>query len=165
MCGLHRLRTLRAIRSPANVEWTVGGVLEGALPAKLGEVISGYRLDSVLGKGGMGCVYRATHTKLGRQVAIKILAPSLAAETEYVSRFLHEAKIVNDVRHPNIVDISDFIEIDSPRLVAYVMEFIEGPSLGSVLKSRRLTVRQAVNVSLQLTDAPSTWAVNGTATS
>jgi eukaryotic-like serine/threonine-protein kinase len=127
--------------------------LSAQQPAEPGEIIGGYRLDSILGRGGMGCVFLATHTKLGRKSAIKMLAPELVSQSEYVSRFLTEAKIVNDVRHPNIVDIHDFIELESPRRVAYVMELVEGGSLGSVIRKRQLTLRQAVNVSLQLVGA------------
>ncbi|MEQ8985790.1 MAG: serine/threonine-protein kinase [Deltaproteobacteria bacterium] len=122
-------------------------------PAEIGEVIGGYRLQNVLGQGGMGCVYEATHTRLGRRTAVKLLAPSLVSSQEYVSRFLSEAKIVNDVRHPNIVDIYDFIELENPRRVAYVMELVEGPSLGRLLKERRLTLEQAINVTFQLVSA------------
>lgn len=122
-------------------------------PAAIGEVIGGYQLESVLGQGGMGCVYEAKHTRLGRRTALKLLAPSLCSSDEYVSRFLSEAKIVNDVRHPNIVDIYDFIELEAPRRVAYVMELVEGPSLGGLLKERRLSLRQAINVTFQLIGA------------
>jgi serine/threonine-protein kinase len=118
--------------------------------ADVGEVVNGYALDAVLGRGGMGCVYKARHVRLGRTVALKVLSSELASSEEYVSRFLAEAKIVNDVRHPNIVDISDFIELEAPRRVAYVMEFIDGPSLGRVLRERRLSLRQAINASLQI---------------
>ncbi len=121
------------------------------LPAELGTEIRDYRLDSVLGQGGMGCVYAATHQVLGRQVAIKVLAAELASSDEYVSRFEHEARIVNGVRSPNIVDIHDFIKEGG--LVAYVMEYVEGPSLGRFLKDGPLTVRQAVNVTFQLASA------------
>ena len=122
-------------------------------PAEVGEVIGGYQLENVLGQGGMGCVYEATHTRLGRRTALKLLAPALVSSAEYVSRFLSEAKIVNDVRHPNIVDIYDFIELEEPRRVAYVMELVEGPSLGGVLKQRRLSLRQAINATFQLVSA------------
>lgn len=122
-----------------------------ALPAELGTKIRDYRLDSVLGQGGMGCVYAATHQLLGRQVAIKVLASELASSEEYVSRFESEARIVNGVRHPNIVDIHDFIK-EAGR-VAYVMEYVAGPSLGRFLRDGALSVRQAVNVTFQLASA------------
>jgi serine/threonine protein kinase len=122
-------------------------------PATLGEIIGGYRLDAVLGRGGMGWVYAATHVRLGRKSALKVLLPELVSSDEYVSRFLREARIVNDVRHPNIVDVFDFVESQAPRRVAYVMEYVRGPSLGEVLQSQRLSVRQALNVTLQLLSA------------
>lgn len=123
------------------------------LPAEPGEQIGGYQLQKVLGQGGMGCVFLATHARLGRKTALKMLAPELVAQEEYVSRFLSEAKIVNDVRHPNIVDIYDFIELENPRRVAYVMELIEGGSLSSLLRQQRLSLRQSINVALQLASA------------
>jgi serine/threonine protein kinase len=122
-------------------------------PATLGEIIGGYRLDAVLGRGGMGWVYAATHVRLGRKSALKVLSPALVTSDDYVSRFLREARIVNDVRHPNIVDVFDFVESQAPRRVAYVMEHVNGPSLGEVLQSRRLSARQAINVTLQLLSA------------
>ena len=123
------------------------------LPAQVGEEIAGYELRGILGQGGMGCVFDAIHTKLGRRSALKFLASELVNSDEYVKRFLSEARIVNSVRHPNIVDIYDFIELERPKRVAYVMELVSGQSLGTILKARRLTVKQAVNVTLQLADA------------
>ena len=101
----------------------------------------------------MGCVFDATHKKLGRRSALKFLATELVNSEEYVKRFLSEARIVNSVRHPNIVDIYDFIELEQPKRIAYVMEFVSGQSLGAILKERRLTIKQAVNVTFQLSDA------------
>jgi serine/threonine protein kinase len=121
------------------------------LPLELGTRIRDYRLDAVLGQGGMGCVFAATHEVLGRRVALKLLAPELAGSAEYVSRFESEARIVNGVRHPNIVDIHDFIK--EPGRVAYVMELVDGPSLGGLLREGPLSVRQAVNVTFQLASA------------
>ncbi len=121
------------------------------LPAEIGSTIRDYKLDSVLGQGGMGCVFAATHTTLGRKMALKVLAPELASSQEYVSRFRSEARIVNGVRHPNIVDISDFIIEDG--CVAYVMEYVDGPSLGGFLREGAMSVRQAVNVTFQLASA------------
>jgi eukaryotic-like serine/threonine-protein kinase len=127
--------------------------IEEELPAEIGEVLGNYRLESVLGQGGMGSVYRARHTLLGRVAAVKVLSASLAHDEQYVSRFFHEARVVNEIRHPNIVDIIDFIRLEAPRRVAYVMEYLEGPSLGRLLGERRLTPLQATNLCLQLVRA------------
>jgi serine/threonine protein kinase len=121
------------------------------LPA--GTLIGVYRVEALIGSGGMGSVFRAVHSKLGRKAAIKVLADPLAADPEYVSRFFHEARIVSEVGHPNIVDVVDFIESESPKRVAYVMELVDGPTLSKVLHSNRLTREQVLNISLQLLDA------------
>jgi serine/threonine protein kinase len=123
------------------------------LPAELGEVLGGYRLDQVIGHGGMGCVYSASHVRLGRRAAVKVLKRSYAADTEYVARFFDEARVVNAIRHPNIIDIFDFIETETPLRVACIMELLEGPSLRQVVKQRPLNLLQAVNVMIQLVDA------------
>ena len=123
------------------------------LADRIGAVVGGYRLDAILGVGGMGCVYVATHPLLGRRAAVKVLDEALAGDAQFVSRFLQEAKVVNDIRHGNIIDIFDFVLSESPLQVAYVMELVEGPTLGRVLKEQRLTVIQAVNVCRQLLDA------------
>lgn len=122
-------------------------------PAELGEVIGGYRLDRVLGLGGMGCVYAGTHVKLGRKAAVKVLKRSLAADSDYVSRFFDEARVVNAIRHPNIIDIFDFIETEQPLRVACIMELINGPTLRKVLAGRGLSLLQAINLALQLAAA------------
>ncbi|MBI2373563.1 MAG: protein kinase [Deltaproteobacteria bacterium] len=119
-------------------------------PAEIGEVIAGYRLDSVLGHGGMAWVFMGTHVALGRRAAIKILGSPYADDRSHVSRFFSEAKVVNDIRHPNIVDIIDFAETTNPRRVAYVMEFLSGPALSDI---PRLSLRQATNICLQLSHA------------
>jgi eukaryotic-like serine/threonine-protein kinase len=121
--------------------------------ALIGEVVGGYVLESILGQGGMGCVYLASHTRLGRKAAIKVLAPHFASDQLYVSRFFHEAKVVNEVHHPNIIEVIDFIEQVSPRRVAYVMELLRGEPLSAVLKRRPLSLVQAVNASFQLATA------------
>jgi eukaryotic-like serine/threonine-protein kinase len=118
-----------------------------------GTRLGSYRLDALLGQGGMGAVYRATHIKLERSVAIKVLNQDLASDVQFVSRFFHEAKIVNAVRHPNIVDVYDFLELEDPKCVAYVMELIEGPSLSALLKKGPLTPFQAINATIQIASA------------
>jgi len=119
----------------------------------IGDVIGGYRLDKVIGRGGMGSVFKATHSRLGRTAAVKVLSESLSADQEFVSRFFHEAKIVNDVHHKNIVDIVDFIEDKELSRVAYVMELIEGPSLSEALKEHPFTLEQTLNVIDQIAAA------------
>jgi serine/threonine-protein kinase len=123
------------------------------LPAALGEVLGGYRLDRVLGAGGMGCVYAGTHARLGRRAAVKVLRGSLAHDPVFVARFFDEARVVNEIRHPNIIDIFDFVELDHPRRVACVMELIAGPTLREALGTPGLTPVQATNVAIQLCDA------------
>ena len=71
------------------------------MPEKLGN----YILLNPIAKGGMAMVYRAVHEPTSREVAVKILAPSLAADAEYISRFLREARTLMDLRHPNIVQV------------------------------------------------------------
>ena len=121
--------------------------------AELGEVIGGYRLDRVLGAGGASCVFLGTHVRIGRQAAIKVLATPLTGDEQAVLRMLNEARIVNDIGHPNIIDVADFIESAEPRRVALVMEYIAGPNLATVLSSGPLPLHQALGVVDQLIDA------------
>jgi serine/threonine-protein kinase len=122
-------------------------------PAEVGEVLSGYRLDRIIGRGGMGYVYAATHLDDESRVAIKILAHDFSVESRFAKRFFREARLVNEVRHPNVIDIFQFIELESPRRLAYAMELIDGPTLTRFLEDGPLTAVQAINVALQLVDA------------
>src|SRR5258706_459153 len=75
----------------------------------LGEVLDGkYRLDRVLGRGGMGVVYQATHLGTRRTVTLKVIAPRFLEENEFVERFRREAEAAGRLRHPNVVDVTDF---------------------------------------------------------
>jgi serine/threonine protein kinase len=118
------------------------------------DVLAGYRLGDRIGAGGMGSVYTAVHLATDRHVAIKVLADKLVRDEDYLSRFLSEAKLVRELDHPNIIRLFELIDLPSPtRRVAYVMELIEGPTLGMLIGRRALTPRQAVNIALQLADA------------
>src|SRR5438046_739755 len=75
-----------------------------------GTVLGSYRLDEVVGEGGMGIVYGATHARLGRRVAIKMLRAQYTHNPQAVHRFFAEARAVNQIHHPNLVEITDFIE-------------------------------------------------------
>ena len=88
-----------------------------------------HQLHELLGKGGMGYVFRAEHVKLGREVALKLLRGDYAKRRDAVLRFFQEAKTVNRVRHRNIVDVTDFVELDDGTTFI-IMEFLRGQSLG-----------------------------------
>jgi serine/threonine protein kinase len=109
-------------------------------PAKLiGEVLDGkYQLDKQLGQGGMGAVYLATHLGTKRPVALKVIAPQFMANAEFVERFRREAEAAGRLRHPNVVNVTDFGFAQMGRdTVAYlVMEYLDGGSLGDMLKER-----------------------------
>lgn len=89
--------------------------------------LGSYLLLARLAEGGMGAVYRALHRKLGRQVAIKVLQRQLAPDRGIVNRFLHEARAANTIRHPNVVEVYDFV--DSGPDIYFVMELLRGRDL------------------------------------
>ena len=95
----------------------------------VGAVLGSYRLLELIGRGGMGFVYRAEHTRLGREVALKLLRADYARRRDAVSRFFQEARTVNRVRHRNIVDVTDFIDLpDGTTFI--IMELLRGQNLG-----------------------------------
>src|SRR5437868_11811477 len=95
-------------------------------------LISHYRIISRLGAGGMGEVYLAQDTRLGRKVALKMLPADLTAEDERVRRFQQEARAASALNHPNIITIYEIAEMDSRRFMA--TEFIDGETLFERLK-------------------------------
>jgi hypothetical protein len=92
-----------------------------------GQRLGGYRIDGILGRGGMAEVYRATHLALEREVAIKILSPALNADPTFLLRFAREAKAVARLRHPHIITVHDYGEEGT--LAYLVMELAEGGTL------------------------------------
>jgi serine/threonine protein kinase len=94
-----------------------------------------YQLQQLLGQGGMGAVYRATHLGTKRTVAVKVIQPQLSAHDQFVARFRREAEAAGRLRHPNVVDVTDFgvaQTADGP--VAYlVMEYLDGCSLAEIV--------------------------------
>jgi hypothetical protein len=108
--------------------------LDGDGHELIGLVIDGrYRLDATLGRGGMGLVYRAAHVGLRRQVAVKILHPSLAASPEVRNRFEREALAVGKIDHPNCVSVYDVGRLPDGALYL-AMELLEGRALADVLE-------------------------------
>src|SRR5262249_10478700 len=106
--------------------------------------------------GGMGAVYRATHVGTGRRVAVKVIAPELAGNSEFIERFRREAKTIGLLRHPNIVNVTDFgITGTGDQTLAYlVMEYLEGITLAEFLKARRpMPINEAIAILSQVCDA------------
>src|SRR5579859_2321946 len=100
-----------------------------------GELLAGkYKLEKLLGTGGMGEVYRAENTMIGREVAIKVLREEHAENTDIVGRFLREARAANIVRHPNVVDVLD-IGQDEHGAPFIVQELLEGEDLATYMES------------------------------
>ncbi|MFN0247191.1 MAG: serine/threonine protein kinase [Kofleriaceae bacterium] len=108
----------------------------------IGTTVGSYRIVSKLSIGGMGTVYRAEHTLIGKTAAVKILHPELSANQEIVDRFFNEAKATTTIKHPGIVDVFDFGYMDSGHAFL-VMEFLEGMSLAKRCKAGRTSEGEA----------------------
>ncbi len=109
---------------------TVDG--SGVADRVAGEILGAYRIVRSIASGGFGTVYQAEHTRLARAAAIKVLHADGAASREVVARFEREAQLVNLIRHPNVVDIYDFGELDDGRPY-FVMELLHGEDLRAFL--------------------------------
>ena len=101
----------------------------------IGTLFGNYRAVRKLGEGGMGVVYEAEHQKIGHRAAVKILKRELALDEEYAQRFLNEARAVNIIRHPGLVEIFDYGKLPDGTLF-YVMEFLQGASLASRMEDK-----------------------------
>ena len=117
----------------------------------IGTTLSHFRITAKLGEGGMGEVYRAADTKLGRQVAIKVLPEAVAADPERLARFEREAKVLASLNHPNIAGIHQIEEAEGKRLL--VMELVEGEDLADRLRRGVISLEDALPMALQITEA------------
>jgi serine/threonine protein kinase len=104
-----------------------------------------------LGRGGMGVVYKARHSRLNRLVALKILAPEKERDQRFAARFTHEAQALARLNHPSIVGVYDFGETDG--FYYLLMEFVDGVSLRHLLHSKTLTPEQALAVVPEICEA------------
>jgi serine/threonine protein kinase len=118
--------------------------------SNIGTTMGSYRVIEIVGKGGMGYVYRAEHIKLGREVALKLLRSDYSKRRDAVARFFQEARTVNRVRHRNIVDVTDFVEIDDGTTFI-IMEFLRGTSLGRWSRSK-IDLPRALAILVQICD-------------
>ena len=121
------------------------------MPLTPGTRLGVYDITAQIGEGGMGQVYRATDTKLKRQVAIKILPPSLAADAERLARFQREAEMLASLNHPHIAAIYGLEE--SAAATALVMELIEGDDLSQRIARGAIPLDEALPIAKQIADA------------
>ncbi|QKW23674.1 protein kinase [Kitasatospora sp. NA04385] len=127
--------------------------LAAAEPGELdGRTLAGYRLEHVLGRGGMAVVYRAEDLRLGRTVAVKLLAPELARNETFRQRFVRESHIAASLDHPNIVPVYDAGEVEGVLYLA--MRYVRGRDLRALLdREGPLTGAQTVRIAVQVASA------------
>jgi Tol biopolymer transport system component len=121
------------------------------MPLTPGARVGAYEIVAAIGSGGMGVVYRARDTRLGRDVAIKALPDAFLTDRERTARFEREAQILAALNHPNIAGIHGLEEVGGARLL--VLEFVDGESLAQRLERGRLSVDEALAIARQIVDA------------
>ena len=116
-----------------------------------GSRLAHYEVTTFIGEGGMGRVYRATDTKLNRQVALKILPEAFAADPDRLARFRREAQVLASLNHPNIAAIHGLEEADGT--LALVLELVEGPTLAARIALGPIPLDEALPIARQIADA------------
>jgi eukaryotic-like serine/threonine-protein kinase len=110
-----------------------------------------YRIESLLGQGGMGRVYKAYDKELDRPIALKVLQPELSNDSNAMQRFKQELLLASRISHKNILRIHDLGEVDNVRFIS--MAFVDGPDLHHMLRSGKFSVDRAQNIAQQLCEA------------
>ncbi len=124
----------------------------------VGMVLQGsYRVERLIGEGGMGAVYEASHLRLPRRFAVKVLYAAVAEHAEALARFRREAEITSAIGHPHILEVIDFNEL--PSGAPYIlMEYLEGEDLEARIKRfERLDLVQATSIFRQAASALQAW--------
>ena len=123
------------------------------MPLSKGQILSDkYRIEQLLGEGGLGCVYKATDTMLSRPVAIKELRPELTQDRTIIQRFRNEAVAASNLNHPNIVTVYDLVQVGGTNCL--VMEYLEGGSIADlVAREGKVTVANTTDIALRVCDA------------
>ena len=118
-----------------------------------GQMVGEYQIEAKIGAGGFGTVYRAEQPLIGKQVAVKVLNRSYSSNPQMVSRFVAEARAVNQIRHRNIIDIFSFGVLPDKRQY-FVMEYLDGMPFDEYIKSRgRLPIEEAIPILRQIAKA------------
>ena len=127
---------------------------EGA-GALVGGVLGGrYRIEALIGQGGMGAVYRAEHVLMRKPVAVKVLHGEMSTMPEIVARFEREAVAAGRIQHPNVITATDFGRVDESGAFYLVLEYVEGQSLGALIKREgTLPEDRALCIARQIADA------------
>src|SRR5260370_33011610 len=106
----------------------------------VGDEFAGYRMRAVLGRGGMSVVYQAENLRLNNVIALKVLAPELAADDVFRARFLTESRIAASLNHPNVIPIYDMGSSDG--LLYIAMRYVSGTALRRIIKTRAVSSRK-----------------------
>src|SRR3954454_4796062 len=126
-------------------------------PDFIGQTLDGkYQMTRELGQGGMGTVYLATHLGTERPVAVKIISPQYMQRNEFVERFRREARAAGRLRHPNVVDVTDFgfAQTKGGQVAYLVMEYLDGCTLGEILdEEKNLPVAWSLDILDQVCSA------------
>src|SRR6185436_14148347 len=117
----------------------------------LGRTISHYHITSQIGEGGMGIVYEAEDTNLGRHVALKFLTPSMADDENLLQRFQREARAASALNHPNICTIHGIEQFESAHFI--IMELLDGESLADRIRRGPLDIDTVLTLGVQIVDA------------
>lgn len=126
-------------------------IVDAQAASIVGSSIDHYRILELLGKGGMGEVYRARDTRLNREVALKVLPEAFVNDAERMARFEREAQMLASLNHPNIAVIYDLVECNDQQVL--VLELVEGETLADRLKKGTLPLAEALRMSLQIAEA------------
>ncbi|MEV4310992.1 protein kinase [Actinocrispum sp. NPDC049592] len=116
-----------------------------------GRRLGHYRIDGVLGRGGMSVMYKATDVRLGRKVALKVIGEHLGEDAEFRERFVDEARNTSAIDHANVVPLYDFGEVDG--LLYIAMRLVDGADMASLIKDGPLTVERTLSLLGQVAEA------------